>query len=235
MNRLHRRECSPTVKAVSLALCALLILSACAREVVQIKPPYDKKVRVGDGIKATTTDGTIHSGRVVYVDRNAVVIRTPRQTLEEHPVKASKFGTTIPWKDVRWIKIAGTLDSQGKLISNEEIRVNRRTKKNRNLLINVGLLGVAASFATAVYVQDRISPASADLSRHNHGKARIAFWSTWVGGAVASAVLGYRLGDHLDRRRAIARIERLRAELRDALTEAALAPVDSSGAAKGGP
>ena len=206
-------------KGLATLLCLALMLPACTREVIQIREPYHEKIRIGDGVKIMTTKGTLYSGRVVYVDRSAVVIRTPRQTISDHPVKKARFGTTIPWQEVRTVKVAGTLDSQRKLISNEEIRVNRRTNIARKWLVNIGLLSIATSFSIAVRVQDDVSPASTDLTRHSQGKARLAFWSTWIGGSLTGAILGYRLGSHLDRKRSIRRIERQRADMREAAAD----------------
>ncbi len=203
---------NPLFKAITCTLCLLLAFSGCAyNTVVQIKAPYAPKVRPGDGVKINTKDGTLHSGRVVYVDRSIVVIRTPKQTDVKHPVESARFGTTVRWDEVETVKVAGTLDSRGALISNEEIRVNRRTSQNRKLFVNIGLLGMTASFLAAVKFQDSISPASTDASFDSHGKGRAAFWSTFIGGTLASALVGYALGVRMDRKVAIQRIERQRA------------------------
>lgn len=214
MANFRQRRSTPAFRALALGLGLMMALSGCGfGSVVQIKPPYPNKLRPGDGVKITVADGTIHSGRVVYVDRSVVVIRTPRQTRLEHPVKSARFGTTIKWEDVRRVKVAGTLDSKGKLVSNEEIRINRRTNHRLKMVANLGLLGSALSFLGGVQIQDSISPASTDLSTHRHGRARFAFWSTWVGGSLASALAGYLWGKQMDRQRAIGRIERQRESL----------------------
>ena len=214
MKALRQSSPSYAVKGLALLLCVLLASSGCSRlSVVQIRPPYPEKVHPGDGVKITTEDGTRYSGRVVYVDRAAVVIRTPRQTITKNPVISARYGTTIPWEKVRSIRVAGTLDSRGKLISNEEIRINRRTNLYRKLPINIGLLGLAASFLIAAHVQDNISPTSADAPLGRHSRGRMAFWTIWVGGTLGSVFLGHQVGAHLDRRRAIDRIERDRKAL----------------------
>ena len=196
----------PAAKCLIFALCLALILPGCAT-VVQIQPPFGPKVRPGDGVKVTMKDGTLISGRVTYVDNAVIVVRTPRQTMMVSPVKMGRFGTTIQWVKVRQVKVAGTLDSQGRLISNEEIRVNHRSKNQRIFTINIGLLGTAASFLAGVRVQDSISPASTDLPTHRHNAGRVGFWMIWIGGSLASLASGYLLGDYLDRRKAIERIE----------------------------
>ena len=106
------------------------------------------------------------------------------------------------------------MDSQRKFISSEEIRVNARTKHKRNYLINVGLLGLGLSFLAATWTQDRISPANTDLSIHHPTSARFAFWTILAGGTTGLALLGYSGGAFLDRRLAIERIERQRANNR---------------------
>jgi hypothetical protein len=159
-------------------------------------------------------DGTIYSGRVTYLDLGSVVIRTPKQTKTKRPVEVAKFGITVPWKDVVGVKVSGTLDSQGKLISNEEIRVNRRTNHSRNMLTNIGLLGLSLSFLGAAYVQDKVTPTSLTGVNSGHIKGRIAFWSTFSLGAAGSAALGLKMGQRMDRGVAITRIERFREQLR---------------------
>ena len=215
----HRHRLSSPFRVTALLVGVALTLSSCASTVVQIRPPYAPKVRPGDGVKITKKDGTLLSGRATYVDRAIVVIRTPRQTIAKSPVTKTKFATTIRWEDVRSIKIAGTLDSQGRFVSNEEIRVNRRTNRFRKLALNIGLLGATASFLTAVQFQDSVSPPSTDPSFDRHTQARWAFWSTWIGGTLASAFLGYRLGTHLDRKGALTRIERQREQFRKAMRD----------------
>ena len=201
-------------KGFVISLCLVVILGGCGTSSVQLRAPYYEKIRTGDGVKVTTEDGVIHSGRVVYLDRNVVVIRTPKQIIVENPVQTSKFGTTIPWETVKVVKVAGILDSQKKLISNEEIRINKRTNKRKIMGINMGLLGATISFLAGVRIQDQVSPASTDLTTDNHGRARIAFWTTFVGGTIASVLGGYKMGDQIDRHNSVARIERLRANLR---------------------
>ena len=220
MRTARNRSSSPVVKIAAVALCLAVCLQACAHNsVVQIRPPYAQKVQPGDGVKITTLDGTLHSGRVSYTDRSVLVIRTPKQIKTEHPVKSAKFGTTIRWDEVKTVKIAGTLDSRGKLISNEEIRVNRRTNSRRKMALNVGLLGSLASFLIATRVQDGVSPASTDASNDNHGVGRFWFWTTWVAGTAGSTYGGRLLGTHMDWRRSVDRIERQRLALRQSLVD----------------
>jgi hypothetical protein len=204
-----------TVTIVALVLSALMGLQACAhRSVVQVKPPYPRKVRPGDGVKITMLNGTLYSGRVVYVDKVVTVIRTPEQVSTEKPVKSVRFGTTIRWDEVKTVKVAGTLDSQGQLISNEEVRVNRRTNSGLKMVFNVGLLGSFVSFLAATAIQDAISPASTDLTDDNHDTARFWFWTSWGIGTAASAYLGHQYGQYVDWRRSVDRIERQRAAAR---------------------
>ena len=207
--RLHSLSC----KIVCTCLTLLITLSGCASHVV-ISQPYHEKLRVGDGVKLLSKDGTVHAGRIVYLDRASVVIRTPKQIKTQRPVEMAQFGTTVPWSEVVGIKVAGTLDSQRTLISSEEIRVNQRTNHRRNFAVNIGLLGLGASFLTGVYIQDRISPATSLTAPHNQG--RLAFWAAFAGGSLASAFLGYKIGDYRDRHIAITRIERQRTLLREA-------------------
>ena len=206
-------------KGTALFLCLAILVIGCGHSVVQIRPPFNQKVRIGDGVKITVSDGTIHSGRVSYTDKSIVVIRTPRQTVSVHPVKSARFGTTIPWEEVRQVKVVGTLDAEGKLISGEEIRVNRRTNLRRNTLINIGLLSLATSFLIATKIQDHVSPPSANPPSKDHGKGRFAFWAAWVTGSASGSFLGYKLGDYLDQRHAIDRINRERTALRKALAD----------------
>jgi hypothetical protein len=207
---------TPLSKGISIALCLILFASGCGTAVVQIRAPFHPKLRNGDGVKITTSDGIIHSGRIVYIDNSVIVIKTPKQVIVEKPVKTSKFGTTIPWESVKQVKVAGTLDGNKKLISNEEIRINRRTNSRRNMGINIGLLGMAVSFLAGVRIQDSVSPASIDPTIDSHGRARIAFWTTFIGGTVASILTGYKIGERMDRQRSIDRIERFRVNLRKA-------------------
>jgi hypothetical protein len=199
-------------KTISLSLAIMLILSSCTSQVV-LAPPYSDKLRIGDGVKLVVKDGTIHSGRIVYVDRASVVIRTPKQKNSERPVEVAQFGTTIPWAEVVRVRVTGTLDSQQKLISNEEIRINVRTNNRRNYAINVGLLGMGISFLGGAYIQDRLSPLSSP-TRSDHQKGRAVFWTTLIGGSVASLFLGYKFGQHYDHQLAIDRIDRLREKVR---------------------
>ncbi|MCZ6636524.1 MAG: hypothetical protein O7G87_24265 [bacterium] len=203
----------PGLKTLAAALSFLLLFVSCTQNVI-LRAPFPEKLRIGDGVKIVTQDGTTHSGRIVYLDRAVVVIRTPTQISKKSPVKTEKFGTTILWKDVVQVKAAGTLDSQRKFISSEEIRVNARTRHKRNYLMNVGLLGLGLSFLTATWVQDRISPSNTDLSVHRPTLAQFAFWTTLAGGTAGMALLGYGGGAFLDRRLAMERIERRRAKNR---------------------
>ena len=204
---------SKLITYTSLLLIFLLPTISCTSFVV-IAPPYPTKLRVGDGVKLIMKDGTVYSGRTVYLDQASIVIRTPKQTKAQSPVEVAKFGTTVPWKDVVHVKVSGTLDHQGKLISNEEIRVNHRSHHRRNMLINVGLLGTTLSFLGAALVQDRVSPTNLTGSSPSHTKGRLAFWSTFILGSAASAFLGFEAGQHMDRQVAITRIERFREQLR---------------------
>ena len=205
------RRSSRFIRIIVSTLAVSITLSACAPSVVQIKPPFQKKLRPGDGVKITDRSGTLHSGRIVYLDNKVLVIRTPRQTLSDKPVKSVKFGTSIPWETIAKVRVAGTLDSQRKLISNEEIRINRRTNLRRKLAANVGLLGLATSFLIGSAIQESIAPADPANHTGNHGRARFAFWSTVLAGTAASAYVGYRLGWFIDTQGAIERIERSRA------------------------
>ena len=207
---------SQTFSIVCILLAASLAFLGCAVQVV-VSQPFHEKLRIGDGIKITVKDGTVHSGRIVYLDRGSVVIRTPKQTKAKSPVEVAIFGTTVPWSEVVRVKVSGTLDSQRKLISNEEIRINRRTNHRRNFGINTGLLGTGLSFLAGAYIQDKISPPTIDVTNFRHEQGRAVFWSTFITGTVASALLGYKWGDHLDRNVAIARIERQRQTAREAL------------------
>ena len=201
----------------TIFICALLVftvpLVSCTSYVV-IAPPYPTKLRIGDGVKILMKDGTIYSGRTVYLDQGSIVLRTPKQTKTQRPVEVARFGTTIPWQDVVTVKVSGTLDSQKKLISNEEIRINHRSHHRRNMLTNMGILGTTISFLGATFVQDRVAPISLTGSNTGHTKGRIAFWSTFILGSATSVMLGYKTGQYLDRQVAITRIERFRAQLR---------------------
>lgn len=200
-----------------ISICILLIftlpLVSCTSHVV-IAPPYPTKLRIGDGVKLLMKDGTVYAGRTVYLDQASIVIRTPKQTKTQSPVEVARFGTTISWKDVVNVKVSGTLDSQKKLISNEEIRINHRSNHRRNMLTNIGLLGTTISFLGASFLQDKVAPISLTGSNSGHTKGRIAFWSTFVLGSTASLLFGYKTGQYLDRQVAITRIERFRAQLR---------------------
>lgn len=148
----------------ALAVACVFVLTSCASSIVTIRPPYPEKLLEGDGVKITGKDGTLYAGRVIYVDRKVVVLRTPKQTISENPVKTARFATTIPWSEVTKVRVAGVLDRKGRLISNEEIRIKRRTKDWRNYAINIGLLGLVGSFVLGVAIQDAVSPNNTDLS-----------------------------------------------------------------------
>jgi len=201
-------------RITALMLAAVFLFSACASSVVQIREPFKAKLRPGDGVKILGKNGTLYSGRITYLDDRVVILRTPKQTVTNSPVKVAKFGTSIPWETIKSIKVAGTLDSQRKLISNEEIRVNRRTNLRRKLMANVGLLGLATSFLVGSAIQEQIAPADPQNLTGNHGKARFSFWSTVLAGTAASVAGGYKLGQFLDNQKAVERIERFRAEAR---------------------
>ncbi len=201
-------------KPIMLGLVAALIVSSCAPSIVQIREPYFQKLRPGDGVKIRVKSGTLHAGRVVYLDQKVVVIRTPRQRITDNPVRASRFGTTIPWETIHSLKVAGTLDSRRKLISNEEIRINRKTNLREKLMVNAGLLGLATSFLIGAAIQEHMAPADPNNLTGNHGRARFTFWSVMLGGTAASVVAGRQIGSYLDDRRAIGWIERSRALLR---------------------
>jgi len=207
----------PSKSKLSISICLLLALTlpfiSCASFVV-IAPPYPSKLRIGDGVKILMKDGTVYSGRTVYLDQASIVIRTPKQTKTQRPVEVARFGTTIPWTDVATVKVSGTLDSQKKLISNEEIRINHRSNHRRHMLTNIGLLGTTISFLGAAFIQDQIAPISLTGTNSGHAKGRVAFWSTFILGSTTSAILGYKTGQYLDRQVAITRIERFRAQLR---------------------
>lgn len=207
MHALTPHRCRIT-RSFALLLAVALLSMSCAQSIVAIRPPYTGKLRVGDGVKVTDTSGVIHTGRVVFLDRSVIVVRTPKQVITEKPVVEARFATTIRWDDVRKITVAGVLDSEGQLISNEEIRVNLRTNDRRNYAVNIGMLGSAVSFLGAAAIQGAISPADTDLSSDSHGAGRVGFWSAWAAGTALSGYLGWRLGDRQDRRRSIARIER---------------------------
>lgn len=206
---------------IAVVLSAALILASCAPTIVQVKRPYHTKVRPGDGVKVLTKDGTTFSGRVTYVDQSLVVIVTPKQVIQRHPVESARFGTSIPWETVHTIRVAGTLDSDGRLISNEEIRVNRKSNLRQKMLINVGLMGLAAGFLAGARIQESIAPADPTNLKGSHGKGRLAFWTTVLGTSGLGLAGGYKLGSYMDRGRAIDRIERFRARLKahsDSLT-----------------
>jgi hypothetical protein len=177
--------------------------------VVQVRPPYERKVRIGDQVHVTVEDKVLH-GRVVYVDRQGLVIRTGKVVHQEHPVKAYTYTTQVAWGDVQRLQVNGVLDRRGRLIGEEEIRVNRRTSYRKSLMFNVGLLGLAASFGLGVMIQDRYFPplGQKPLSKLNDG--RLAFWLTWVGGTALSAAGGRVVGALIDRRLAVQRVEAIR-------------------------
>ena len=62
-----------------LLLIVVLPVVSCTSYVV-IAKPYPVKLRVGDGVKLIMRDGTVYSGRAVYLDQGSIVIRTPKQT-----------------------------------------------------------------------------------------------------------------------------------------------------------
>jgi len=198
----------PLRAPVALLLAVVLTASGCA-SVVQVRPPYERKVRIGDHVHVTVGDKIIH-GRVVYVDDRGLVVRTGKVVHQEHPVKAYTYTTQVAWGDVQRLRVNGVLDRRGKLIGEEEIRVNRRTGYRRSLMFNVGLLGFAASFGLGVAIQDRYFPplGQKPISKLNDG--RLAFWLTWVGGTALSAAGGRVVGALIDRRRAVERVELIR-------------------------
>jgi hypothetical protein len=204
---------SAAVRGTAVFLCLCLLVSGCASSIVQIREPYDTKVRPGDGVKLTLKSGVLLTGRVTYADPSIVVIQTPRQITRKHPVKEAQFGSTIPWSEVEAVKVAGTLDSQRRLISNEEIRVNHRTNHRRNLAVNVGLVGLVGSFLLATALQDAIWPLPPESGNPDLG--RFAFWSAFALGTGAAAYGGYQAGSLVDRKIAIARIERQRSLSRE--------------------
>lgn len=203
MHRL-RPLCAP----VALLLALLMTVSGCA-SVVQVRPPYDKKVRIGDVVHVTVGDKILH-GRVVYVDSDGLVIKTGKTVQQQHPVKAYTFTTQVAWGDVQRLRVNGVLDRRGKLIGEEEIKVNRRTGYRGSLMFNAGLLGFAASFGLGVLIQDRYFPplGQKPISKLNDG--RVAFWLTWIGGTGLSTFGGYTVGRIFDRQRAIDRVEQIR-------------------------
>lgn len=209
-----------------LLLIVVLPMVSCTSYVV-ISQPYSSKLRVGDGVKLVMKDGTVYSGRTIYLDQSSIVIRTPKQTKAKSPVEVARFGTTIPWKDVFQVKVSGTLDHKNKLISNEEIRVNHRSNHRRNMLTNIGLLGVSLSFLGGALIQDQIAPTNLTGSSSGHTKGRIAFWSTFILGSAATAFLGYKVGQQMDRQVAITRIERSRLQFQEQLRKIAEASQDS--------
>ena len=202
------------IKPIALALALTLITASCASSVVQIRPPYYEKLRAGDGVKIREKDGTLHAGRVGYLDKKLIVIRTSKQKIANNPVKVTQFGTSIHWETIHSLKVSGTLDSQRKLISNEEMRVHRKTNLKDKLKVNSGLLGLAAGFLIGSAVQDRMAPADPANLTGNHRRARFAFWTVLLGGTAAGVGIGHEVGSILDSQKAINRIERSRAQLR---------------------
>ena len=205
------RSCGRCIP-LSVLLSVCILLTSCGPSIVQIKPPYPSKIRPGDGVKIVLKSCKKVSGRATYVDATVIVIRTPEQRVAENPVKEAQLGTTVAWLEVETVKVAGTLDSTHRLISNEEIRINHRSNHKRNFAVNVGLLGTAAAFLIASGFQDRVS--SPFDPKQDHVRGRTTFWVTWLTGSMAAATGGYYFGRHLDRGKAIQRIERLRAGLR---------------------
>jgi hypothetical protein len=204
------RPFHPLRGPIALLLSALLILTGCT-SMVQLRPPYDQKLRIGDRVHITSGDAVIH-GQIVYLDANGVVLRRDKVVSQLHPVTAYQYTAQLSWAEVEKLRVDGILDRRGRLIGEEEIKVNRRTVFRRSLPWNMGLVGFAASFGLGVFLQDRIFPplGQKPLSRMNQG--RLAFWGTWVGGTLASGFGGYRLGRYADRRRAIERVEKIRAK-----------------------
>lgn len=198
----------PLRAPVALLLAVILAASGCA-SVVQVRPPYERKIRIGDQVHVTVGEKLLH-GRVVYVDNRGLVIRTGKVVHQKHPVEAYTYTTQVAWSDVQRLQVNGILDRRGRLIGEEEIRVNRRTGYRKSLMLNVGLLGFAASFGLGVVIQDRYFPpmGKKPISRLNDG--RLAFWLTWMGGTILGATGGYVIGNLVDRRRAIERVELIR-------------------------
>ncbi len=91
MNTFRNPEPSALSRGLALFLCLAITLAGCGHSVIQVRPPYHQKLRIGDGVKITVGDGTLHAGRVVYVDKSIIVIRTPRQTITNHPVKSARW------------------------------------------------------------------------------------------------------------------------------------------------
>ena len=193
---------------LALLLAACLGPIGCA-SVVQIRPPYEKKVRIGDVVHATVEDKIIH-GSVVYADRKGLVIKTGKTVKQEHPVKAYSFTTQINWSEIQNLQVDGILDPQGKLISEEEIKVNKRTNFRKSLMLNTAIIGFGASFGLGVLIQDQVYPplGGKPISKLNDGRG--AFWMTWIAGTLISTLGGYAVGGHIDRQRAIDRVVQMR-------------------------
>ena len=204
MHRLH-----PLNTPLILLLAAALSVSGCA-SLVQIRPPYEQKLRIGDDVDVTVEGKSLH-GSVVYLDANGLVIKTGKVMHQYQPVKAYTFTTQLSWAEIRNIRVGGILDRRGKLISDEEIKVNRRTDYRRMLPFNLGLLGCAASFGLGVTIQDRYFPPLGQKPLSSLNKGRGIFWMTWMGGTMLSTAGGYLVGRILDRHHAIQRVERIRA------------------------
>ncbi len=195
------------IPLVSL-LAAALSVSGCASQ-VQIRPPYEQKVRIGDNVDVTVGNKTFH-GSVVYLDASGLVMKTGKEVHQYEPVKMYTFTTQLSWAEIQRIRVSGILDRRGKLISEEEIRVNRRTSYRRMLPFNLGLLGCAVSFGLGVAIQDRYFPplGQKPISKLNEGRA--VFRLTWMGGTLLSTAGSYLAGRILDRRHAIQRVEKIR-------------------------
>lgn len=193
---------------IALFLVASLCLPGCA-SLVQLHPPYDQKIRIGDHVDVTTGD-KMYRGSVVYLDTEGLVIKTGKLVQQHSPVKTYTFTTQVSWSEVRRVRVRGILDRRGKLISDEEIKVNRRTTFRRALPFNIGILGCAASFGLGVFLQDRIFPPLGQKPLSSLNRGRAAFWLTWTGGTLFSTTGAYVVGRVLDRHRAILRVEKVR-------------------------
>ena len=211
MRRLH-----PLNTPLVLLLAAAL--SGCA-SLVQIRPPYEQKLRIGDYVDVTVEGKSLH-GSVAYLDAKGLVIKTGKVMHQYQPVKSYTFTTQLSWAEVRRIRVGGILDRRGKLISDEEIKVNRRTGYRRMLPFNLGLLGFAASFGLGVAIQDRYFPPLGEKPISSLNRGRGMFWMTWMGGTLLSTTGGYFVGRILDRRHAIQRVEKIRAAENPSYSEA---------------
>ena len=215
-----------SLKRLNARVAVLLLLSMIASgcgSVVQIRPPYDRKIRIGDRVHAFVSEGVLN-GEVVYFDGKGLVLKTGKKVEQRHPVKAFTLTSYIDWKEIKQLKVEGVLDRSGNLIGEEEIRVNQRTNLRGSFMLNVGILGFASSFGLGVFVQDRMFPPLKDKPISSLSNGRAAFWMTWVGGTLISAVGGYWVGRHIDRNQAIQRIERQRGLLQQGPSSAQAHP-----------